>query len=203
MLLNVIMRLDVSHDEVLWTRCSLRVGLSRESLAVGRAAHHAKHDSEEEVSFTSARRIVSIEDIDLLSLCPWGTEALLIVVGELSTVDSGSPLLPLWLVVTSNGLHWVRWEDHIINSLLSNGTIFELLLSNHLLFLSVEEPVVYFLDQLKFKLVEISLVDVIILVYWHNWLRASEAWVCECLLEIGDLLLQDHVFTWKGCVSLL
>ena len=70
MLLNVIMRLDVSHDEVLRTRCSLRVGLSWESLAVGRAAHHAKHDSEEEVSFTSARRIISIEDIDFLCLSP-------------------------------------------------------------------------------------------------------------------------------------
>jgi hypothetical protein len=48
------MGLDVSHYEILGAGCPLGLRLGWDSLAVRRAAHHAEHDSEEEVSLASA-----------------------------------------------------------------------------------------------------------------------------------------------------
>ena len=54
MLLNFIMGFYVSHYEILGASSPLGVRLGWDSLAVRRAAHHAEHDSEEEVAFASA-----------------------------------------------------------------------------------------------------------------------------------------------------
>ena len=45
--------------------------------------------------------------------------------------------------------------------------------------------------------------DVILLIYWHNWLSANQAGVGEGFLEVGYLLLQDNVFAGEGGIVLL
>ena len=54
MLLDLIVGFDVSHYEILGAGCPFVLRLGWDSLAVRRAAHHAEHDSEEEVSLASA-----------------------------------------------------------------------------------------------------------------------------------------------------
>ena len=67
MLFNLIMGFDVSHNEILGACSPLGLRLGWDSLAVRRAAHHAEHDSKEEVALTSTRCVFSVQDVHLFS----------------------------------------------------------------------------------------------------------------------------------------